>query len=208
MIFLQGIWALTKQESWLVGILLAEPEERRQELCQRMWRLSCFKNCPPQALWKLTVLVCTDSPMEWTLDRLSDRFTAFCWLEGRQLQLDSRHSQPLDQDGILWACQGHQQRFGTSGSNYRRGCTTSRSPRLHHKWPGSDFYVQVLVLALLLPRHQVTALYHVPPSDRLANGTTEQHNGSIPSCFLELGAEWLGTALINSGVRIQQLQEY
>ena len=154
-------------------ILLAKPEEGRRGLCQRMWRLSGFKSCPPQALWRSTVLACTDSPMEGPLDGLRDGFTAFCWLEGRQLRLDSRHSRPLDQDSALWASQGHHRRSRTSGSDHRRSCTTSRPPRLHHKWPGSDFYVQVLVLALLLPRHQATALHRVLPSDRRTDRTTE-----------------------------------
>ena len=34
---------------WL-KVLLAEPEEGHQDLCQRMWRLSDFKSRPPQAL--------------------------------------------------------------------------------------------------------------------------------------------------------------
>ena len=145
--------------------------------------------------------------MEEPLNGLCDRFTAFCWLEGRQLQLDSRHSRPLDQDGALWASQGHHRRSGTSGSDHRRGCTASRPPRLHHKWPGSNFYVQVLVLALLLPRHQAMTLYRIPPSDRRTNGALKQHNRSIPSSLRKLGAKWLGTTLINGRVCLQQLQE-
>ena len=168
-----------------------------------MWHLSDFKNCPLQVLWRPTVLTWTDSLMEGPLDRLCDRFTAFCWLEERQLRLDSRHSRPLDQDGALWASQGHHRRSGTSGSDHKRGCTASRPPRLHHKWLGSDFYVQVLILALLLPRHQATALHRVPPSDRRADGTTEQHNGGISSSLCQLRTKWLGQASTDGGVRLQ-----
>ena len=114
-------------------ILLAEPEEERRELGQRIRRLSDFKNCPPQALCRSTVLTCTNSLMERPFDRLCDRFTAFFWLERQQLQLNSCHSRPLDQYGALWASQGHHRRSETSESNYKRRCTVLRLPRLHHK---------------------------------------------------------------------------
>ena len=51
--------------------------------------------------------------------------------------------------------------------------TISRSSRLHYKQPESDFYIQVLVPALLLPRHQVTTLHHVLPLDWQTDGTTK-----------------------------------
>ena len=168
-----------------------------------MWRLSDFKSCPPQALWKPTVLACTNSPLEEPLNRLCDGFTAFCWLEGRQLRLDSRHSRPLDQDGALWASQGHHRRSGTSGSDHRRGCTASWPPRLHHKWPESDFYVQVLVLALLFLWYQTEAPNRIPPSDRWSNQEVEQHHKSLPLSLCQLRTKWLGKASTNGRVYIQ-----
>ena len=114
-------------------ILLAKPEKKRQELCPRMWRLSDFKGCPPQALWRPTVLTCTNSSIEGPLHGLCDRLTVVFWLERRQLWLDSRHCRPIDQDDALRTSQNHHRCSWTSGINHRRGGAISRPPRLHHK---------------------------------------------------------------------------
>ena len=47
----------------------------------------------------------------------------------------------------------------------------------------------------------------VPLSNQWTDGTTEQHDGSIPLCFCKLGAELLGTALTNGRVHLQQLKK-
>ena len=145
--------------------------------------------------------------MKRPLDGLYDWFAVVYWLERRQLRLNSCHSWSFDQDGILWASQSHHQYSRTGESDYRRGGATSWPLGLNYQWPRSNFHIQVLILALLLPRHQETTLYHVLPSNRRANGTIKQHDGSIPSCLCQLGAEWLGIAPTNGKVCLQQLQK-
>ena len=112
-------------------ILLAKPEERRQKLCPRMWRLSDFKSRLSQAIWRPAVLACTNSSMEGPLHGLRDRLTVVRGLEGRQLWLNSRHCRPIDQDGALRASQSHHWCSGTSESHHRRGSLTPWSTRLN-----------------------------------------------------------------------------
>ena len=171
-----------------------------------MWRLSGFKGYPPQALWKLIVFACTDSLMEKPFHELCNRLTVVFWLKRRQLWLDPRHCWPANQDGALQTSQSYHQYFWTSGSNHRRGGATSRPHRLHHKWLESDFYLQVLILTLLLTWHQATTLHCIPPSDRRTKRVTKQHDRSILLCLRKLGAKWLSTALINGGICLQHLR--
>ena len=145
--------------------------------------------------------------MEGSLYGLCDRITVVFWRERQQLQLYSCHCWLVDQDGVLQTSQSHHCCYGTSGSNHKRGGTISRPFKLHHKGLKSDFYIQVQVFALLLPWYQTTTFYHIPLSDQWINGTPKQHNRSIPSCFCKLRAEWLGMALTNGGVCLQQLQK-
>ena len=112
-------------------ILLAESEERCWELCPGMWRLSGFKSRPPQALWRLAVIACTDSLMEKLFHRFRDRLIVVRRPEEQQLWLDCHHCWLIDQDGALQASQSYHWRSGTSGSHYRRGSSTSRPIKLN-----------------------------------------------------------------------------
>ena len=84
-----------KEVGW-PEILLAKPNERRWELCQRMQRLFGFKSRPLQVLLRPEVLAYTNSLMEGPFYGLRNRLTIVCGLEGRQLQLDPYHCQPVD----------------------------------------------------------------------------------------------------------------
>ena len=86
---------------------MTKPEERRRELCLRMRRLSDFKGRPPQVPWRPAALAYTDSSIEGPLHRPRDQLTVIHGLEKRQLQLDSRHCQPIDEDNALQAGQNH-----------------------------------------------------------------------------------------------------
>ena len=53
-----------------------------------------------------------------------------------------------------------------------------------------------------------TTLHHVLSSDRQADRMTEQYNESLPLCLQKLEAKWLGTAITNGEICLQQHQEY
>ena len=99
----KALWYWLDKRIGRPKIQLAEPEEKGRGLCPRMWHLSGFKGCPPQALWRPTVFAFTNSLMEGSLHGLCDRFTIIRGLERWQLWLDPCHCQPIDQDGVLWA---------------------------------------------------------------------------------------------------------
>ena len=157
-----------------------------------------FKGGQVQALWWLSVLANNDSSMEGPFNGFCHRITNFNRLKGWQLWLQPGHRWMAHKNGVLWTSQYHYQCLRTGRSNYRRSDATSRPLGLHHQWPRSDFYVQVLVLALLLFRYQKTTLYRVPPSKKRAYRTTEQHNGGVPLSLRKLRIEWLGKTFTNS----------
>ena len=82
---------------------MAKLEERYQELYPRMQRLSDFKTRPSQVLWRPTVPAYTKPLIEGPLHRLCDQLIVVRRLKERQLQLDPRHCQLIDQDGVLQA---------------------------------------------------------------------------------------------------------
>ena len=163
-----------------------------------------FKGGQPQALWWPLVLAGTNSLMEGPPDKFRYQITDFNQLEGWQLWLHPSHCWPAHENGTLWASQGHHQCFRTGGSNYWRSGVTSRPSGLHHQWLRSDFYVQVLVLALLLLWYQKTTLHRVTPSNKQADGMTKQYDGGIPSSLRQLLTERLGKTLTNNRVCLQQ----
>ena len=163
-----------------------------------------FKSSQAQALWWPLVFAGTDWSMERPLDRFCHRITNLNQLEGWQLWLYLSYRWPAHKNDALWASQGHHQYLRTSGSNYRRSGATSRPLGLHHQWLRSDFYVQILVFALLLPRYQKTTLHRIPPPNRRADGMTEQHNWGVPSSLCQLRTEQLGKILTNGRVCLQQ----
>ena len=112
-------------------ILLAELEQKRQTLCPTMWRLSDFKNRPPQTIWRPAVLVCPNSSIERPLHGLCDWLTIVRGLEGRQLQVNSCHCWPIDQDSARQASQSYHWCSGTSGTHHKRGSLAPLSTRLN-----------------------------------------------------------------------------
>ena len=179
---------------------MAKLPKRYWGSCQRLWRMLKFKGGQAYALWWLSVLACIDSSMERPLDGFCHWIIDFNQLERWQLWLHPSHCWPTYKNSALWANQGHYQWPRIGKNNYRRSGATSRPPELHYQWPRSDFYIQVLVLALLLPQYQETTLHRVPPLSRRADGTTKQYDGGIPSSFRQLQTKWLGKTLADDRV--------
>ena len=166
-----------------------------------------FKGSQTQALWRPAVLACTDSSMEGPFDGFRHGITDFNRLERWQLWLHPSHRWPAHKNGVLWADQGYYRCPRTGESNYWFSGATSGPPGLHHQWSRNDFYIQVLVFALLLPRYQKTTLHCVLLSNRWVDGTTKQYDGGISLSLYQLQIECPGKTLANGQVCIQQRLE-
>ena len=172
-----------------------------------MWRLSGFEGSQTLALWWPAVFTYTDTLVEGPLHGLCDWITVVFWLERRQLWLDSRNCQLVDQDGALQASQSHHWRSGTSKSHPRRGSLTLQPTKLNHDWQRLVFYLKILVITLLLPWHQTKALNRVPSLDKRSNQTAKKYHKSPPSSLCQLWTKWLGQTSTDGGVCLQQCQK-
>ena len=189
MILLQGTLALTRQESWLAGKIIGRAWGRRSSFMfedatcvwlRRQSNMSFMVIYRPylyQLIGRKTLLWTLWPDCRFSLTRKMTAITPFSLLSTGWPRWCTQTSQ------------SHHQCSKTSESNHRHGGTTSRPPRLYHKRPRSDFYVQVLVFALLLPWHQATTVHCIPPSDQRKDETPKQHDKSIPLCLCKLGAE-------------------
>ncbi len=88
----------------------------------------------------------------------------------------------------------------SSRSDHRCGCASPRSFGVNCHGLRLAIYIQVLVFAVLLLRHQKEAIYCLPPSNKRPNWETEQHNRSIPQSICQLGVRQLGKAITNDGI--------
>ena len=134
------------------------------------WRLWKGMQCMPslesslaQAIRWLTILAGFYLSLKGLINGFCHGFANFDWLKKRQLWLNPCHCQPAHKDGLLQVSQGHYQYLGPCKSHHQRSGETSRPPRLNHHQPGVSFHLEVLVIAMLFPRHQAKTLYRLPP---------------------------------------------
>ena len=120
-----------------------------------------LKSSPTQAIWWLTILAGSYLSLEGLINGFRHGFANFDGLEGRQLWLNPRHRRPAHEDGSLRASQGHHRCPGPSRGHYQRSSEASRPPRLNRHQPGVFFHLEVLVIAMLFPRHQAETLYRL-----------------------------------------------
>ena len=140
-------------------ILLANALPWRQWLYEGMQCMPSLENSPTQAIRWLTILAGSYLLLDGLINRFCHGFANFDELEKRQLWLNPCHYRPAHKDGLLQASQGHYRCSGPSKDHYWRSSKASRPPRLNCHRPGVFFYLEVLVIAMLFPRHQVKTLH-------------------------------------------------
>ena len=154
-------------------ILLANAPPWRRRLCEGMQCMPSLESSPTQAIRWLTILASSYPLLERLIDGFRHGFANFDGLEGRQLWLNPCHCRPAHKDGSLRASQGHHQCLGPSRGHYRHSSEASRPPRLNRHRPGVSFHLEVLVIAMLFPRHQAETLHRLPPANGRPNWEAE-----------------------------------
>ena len=91
--------------------------------------------------------------MKRSFDGLCDRSTGINQLEGRQLQLYSSHRQLTHEDGLVQTGQDYPQCTRACRSHYKRSSTPPRAPRFNRYRSRLFIHLEILVIALLLPRY-------------------------------------------------------
>ena len=141
----------------------------RERLCEGMWCMPSLESSPTQAIRWLTIFVGSYLLLKGLINRFHHGFANFDRLEGRQLWLYPRHRRPAHENGSLRASQGHHQCPGPSKGYDQRSSEASRPPRLYHHRLGVSFHLEVLVIAMLFPWHQVETLHCLPPANGRSN---------------------------------------
>ena len=167
------LWYQENTWAYSPKILLANVLPWRQGLYKGMQCMLSLKSSPTQALWWLTILANFYPPLEGFIDGFCHGFASFDGLEGGQLWLDTCHRQPAHEDGSLRASQGHHRCSGPCWGHHRRGSEASRPPGLNRHRPGVALHLEVLVIAMLFPRHQAEAINRLPSSDGWPNWEAE-----------------------------------
>ena len=83
----------------------------------------------------------------------------FDGLKGRELWFNPCHRSSAPKNSSLQASQGHHQRPRLCWSHNWRSNEASRTSKLNCHWLGIAFYLKVLVIAMLFPRHQAEAIH-------------------------------------------------
>ena len=120
---------------------------------------------PTQAIWWLTILIGFYSLLERLINRFCYSFANFDGQKKRQLWLNPCHYQLANKNDLLQASEGYYQCFGPSKGYYWHSSDISRPPRLNYQRPGVFFHLEILVIAMLFPRHQAETFYHLTPAN-------------------------------------------
>ena len=147
-------------------ILLANAPPWRRRLREGMRCMPSLKSSPTQAIRWLTILAGSYPLLEGLIDGFCHRFANFNGLEKRQLWLNLCHRRPAHKDDLLQASQGHHQCPRPCRGYHQRSGEASRPLRLDQHQPGVSFHLEVLVITMLFPRHQIETLYRLLSTDR------------------------------------------
>ena len=171
-----------------------------QGLYEELQCMLTLKSSSIQTLWWLTIFANSYLPLKGFIDRFCHKFANIDGLEGKQLWLNPRHSQPAHKDDLLQTSQNYHQRSRPDKCHYCYGNETPRAPRLNHHQPQVTSHLKVLVIAMLFLRHQTEAIYWLSPPDKWLNWEAKYHNGSLSLSFCHFWVEWLGMSLTDGSV--------
>ena len=145
--------------------------------------------------------------MEKLVNRIYYRPSNLSQLKGWQLQIDMSHCWSTYKNGLLYTSQGHNQCIRSSRSSYQCGFVSPRSFGVNCDGLRLAFHIQILVFAVLLLRNKKKAIYSLLFSNEWLNREAKQHNGSVSQSVCQLQVRWLGKAVANDGIYIQQCQK-
>ena len=183
------LWYQKNTWAYSQKILLADALSRRQGLHKGMQYMFGFKKNPTEALWWLTILASSYPLLEKYIDRFCHKFANFDKLEGRQLWLNLCYRWPTHKDSLLQATQGHYQSLGPCWGHHQYGSDVSQSFRLNCHWIGVTLYLKIIIITMLLFKHQAKTLHCLLPVDKRLNWEAKYHDGSLSSSFYQHWAE-------------------
>ena len=149
-----------------------------------MQRMFGLKSSLAQALWWLTIIANSYPLLEEFIDGFCYWSTNFDGLEKRQLRLNPCHRRLAHKDGLLQTSQGHHRRPGPCWGHHRRGSEASRPPGLNRHRPGVALHLEVLVIAMLFPRHQAEAINPLPSSNEWPDWEAELYDKAYLQAFV------------------------
>lgn len=126
------------------------------------------------------IAVNTHSLLERLDNGFCDGIVHIYGVERRELRLDPRHRRPADKDDIIRAGASHDCCNRAGGGDLRRFSLTTRSSWLDPQRAMLRFHSEVMVILVLLPRHQAKTIYCFPSSDYIqALASFEQNNYAL-----------------------------
>ncbi len=132
-----------------------------------------FKGNPSQAIRRSSIIAHSYSLVERPINRLCYRPSNLSQLKAWQLRLDIGYHQPAYENGTLQASQDYDRCTRSSKSDHRYDCAASRSFGVNYNGLRLVFYIKVLVLVVLLSRHQKKAIYSLLPLNRWPDQETK-----------------------------------